>query len=36
MVQPDGLVRVVSTEGAGMLFPIRIMTDLVVLLAGWG
>ncbi len=36
MVQPDGLVRVVSTDGAGMLFPVRILTDLVVLLGKLG
>ncbi len=36
MVQPDGLVRVVETEGAGMLFPVRILTDLVVLLGRLG
>jgi sarcosine oxidase/sarcosine oxidase subunit beta len=36
MVVPDGLLRVVSTDGAGMLFPIRILTDLVVLLGRLG
>ncbi len=36
MIQPDGLVRVVDTEGAGMLFPVRILTDLVVLLGRLG
>ena len=36
MVQPQGLVRVVETEGAGMLFPARILTDLVVLLGRLG
>ena len=36
MVRPDGLVRVVSTDGAGMLFPMRILTDLVVLLGRLG
>ncbi len=36
MVQTDGVVRVVSTDGAGMLFPIRILTDLVVLLGRLG
>ena len=36
MVIPDGLLRVVSTGGAGMLFPVRILTDLVVLLGRLG
>ncbi len=36
MVKPDGLRRVVSTQGAGMLFPVRILTDLVVLLGRLG
>ncbi len=36
MVQPEGLQRVVETDGAGMLFPIRILTDMVVLLARLG
>jgi glycine/D-amino acid oxidase-like deaminating enzyme len=36
MVNPDGLLKVVETEGAGMLFPIRILTDLVVLLGRLG
>lgn len=36
MVLPDGLQRVVSTDGAGMLFPVRILTDLVVLLGRLG
>ncbi len=36
MVRPDGLVRVVETDGAGMLFPARILTDLVVLLGRLG
>ena len=36
MVRPDGLLRVVSTDGAGMLFPVRILTDLVVLLGRLG
>ena len=36
MVIPDGLLRVVSTQGAGMLFPVRILTDLVVLLGRLG
>lgn len=36
MVQADGLERVVSTDGAGLLFPVRILTDLVVLLGRLG
>ena len=36
MVDPDGVIRVVSTDGAGMLFPVRILTDLVVLLGRLG
>jgi sarcosine oxidase/sarcosine oxidase subunit beta len=36
MVNPDGLQRVVATDGAGMLFPVRILTDLVVLLGRLG
>jgi len=36
MVDPAGLLRAVETEGAGMLFPIRILTDLVVLLPRLG
>lgn len=36
MVIPDGLLRAVETDGAGMLFPIRILTDLVVLLGRLG
>ena len=36
MVRPEGLLRVVSTDGAGMLFPVRILTDLVVLLGRLG
>lgn len=36
MVRPEGLQRVVGTDGAGMLFPIRILTDLVVLLGRLG
>jgi sarcosine oxidase/sarcosine oxidase subunit beta len=36
MVLPDGLQRVVATDGAGMLFPVRILTDLVVLLGRLG
>ena len=36
MVNPKDVYRVVETEGAGMLFPARIMTDMVVLLARLG
>lgn len=36
MVRADGLQRVVETDGAGMLFPARILTDLVVLLSRLG
>jgi sarcosine oxidase/sarcosine oxidase subunit beta len=36
MVDAHGLLRAVETDGAGMLFPIRILTDLVVLLARLG
>jgi sarcosine oxidase/sarcosine oxidase subunit beta len=36
MVRTEGLQRVVSTDGAGMLFPVRILTDLVVLLGRLG
>jgi glycine/D-amino acid oxidase-like deaminating enzyme len=36
MVEPDGVQRVLETEGAGMLFPIRIVTDLVVRLQRLG
>ena len=36
MIEPGGLQRVVETDGAGMLFPIRILTDLVVLLGRMG
>jgi sarcosine oxidase/sarcosine oxidase subunit beta len=36
MVRTDGVTRVVETDGAGMLFPIRILTDLVVLLTRLG
>jgi sarcosine oxidase/sarcosine oxidase subunit beta len=36
MVRPEGLQRVVETDGAGMLFPSRILTDLVVLLGRLG
>lgn len=30
MIRTDGLTRVVAFDGGGMLFPIRILTDLVV------
>ena len=36
MIEPGGLQRVVETDGAGMLFPIGILTDLVVLLGRLG
>lgn len=36
MIVADGLLRAVETDGAGMLFPIRILTDLVVLLGRLG
>ena len=36
MVRAEGLQRVVSTDGSGMLFPVRILTDLVVLLGRLG
>jgi sarcosine oxidase/sarcosine oxidase subunit beta len=36
MVNPAGLCRVVETDGAGMLFPIRILTDMVGLLGRLG
>ena len=36
MINPAGLTRVVQTEGAGILYPIRILTDLVKLLAHRG
>lgn len=36
MINPQGLTHVLETEGAGMLFPARIMSDLIVLLAGRG
>ena len=35
-IEPGGLQRVVETDGAGMLFPIGILTDLVVLLGRLG
>lgn len=36
MINPDGVTRLVRTEGAGILYPIRIMTDLVKRLAERG
>jgi sarcosine oxidase/sarcosine oxidase subunit beta len=36
MVALDGLQQVLETDGAGMLFPIRILTDMVVLLGRMG
>lgn len=36
MVNPEGLTRVVETAGGGILYPIRIMTDLVKHLADRG
>jgi sarcosine oxidase/sarcosine oxidase subunit beta len=36
MINPKGLTRVLETEGAGMLFPNRIMSDLIVLLSRRG
>ncbi len=36
MIEPDGLQVVVETQGAGMLFPMRILNDLVVHLSGIG
>ena len=36
MLEMDGLRRVVETEGAGLLFPARIMTDLVAKLSEMG
>ena len=36
MIETAGLSRVVETDGGGMLFPIRILTDLVRTLAGKG
>lgn len=36
MINQEGLTRVVETDGAGMLFPIRILSDLTVLLAKRG
>lgn len=36
MVETDGLTRAVETDAGGMLFPIRILTDLVVTLGAKG
>ena len=36
MMRPEGLLHVLETDGAGMLFPVRILTDLVVLLGRMG
>lgn len=36
MVETEGLTRVVETDEGGMLFPIRILTDLVVTLGNRG
>ncbi|MBP0617400.1 NAD(P)/FAD-dependent oxidoreductase [Jiella mangrovi] len=36
MIETDGLTRVVETEEGGMLFPIRILTDLTVWLGNQG
>jgi sarcosine oxidase/sarcosine oxidase subunit beta len=36
MIETRDLQRVVATQGAGMLFPIRILTDLVVHLGAMG
>jgi sarcosine oxidase/sarcosine oxidase subunit beta len=36
MIETRGLERAVATQGAGMLFPVRILTDLVVHLSGLG
>lgn len=36
MINSAGILRAVETDGAGMLFPIRILTDLVVLLGRLG
>lgn len=36
MINPDGLTRCVETEHGGMLFPIRILTDLTVHLGNRG
>ena len=36
MIDPEELTQVLETEGAGMLFPARIMSDLIVLLSRRG
>jgi sarcosine oxidase/sarcosine oxidase subunit beta len=36
MIRADNVRRVMETDGAGMLFPIRILTDLVLLLTRLG
>lgn len=36
MINPDGVTKLVRTEGAGILYPIRIMTDLVKHIAARG
>ena len=36
MIRTDGLTRAAEFQGAGVLFPIRILTDLVVYLAASG
>jgi sarcosine oxidase/sarcosine oxidase subunit beta len=36
MLRTEGLLRAVETDGAGLLFPVPILTDLVVLLASLG
>ncbi|WP_152046788.1 NAD(P)/FAD-dependent oxidoreductase [Aureimonas psammosilenae] len=36
MLDPEGVTAAFECEGAGVLFPIRILTDLVVHLAGRG
>ena len=36
MVETEGLTRAVETDAGGMLFPIRILTDLVVTLGNRG
>lgn len=36
MIETEGLLRAVETDGTGLLFPIRILTDLVVRLIRLG
>jgi sarcosine oxidase/sarcosine oxidase subunit beta len=36
MIRPDGLVRAVETDGAGILFPTPILKDLIALLSERG